>query len=145
MSNIPQITNTNSTLALEVAEYLVANGIGTQMGTDVFVGHFSVDPDQATMVFGAEAAQQEKYLDTQYTVIDVWCRSEASQTAECEQRAYNIFQLLHQLANIQIGANFYLYYMNATSNIQDMDRDNQARKLLKVTFRAMYRDTNGVS
>jgi hypothetical protein len=139
MPPIPVTTDT--TLSEEIANYLAANGIGT-VSEDIFVGHFTVDPDSCTMIFGAGAAEQEKYLDTQYTVVDVWTRSQSSKTKEGELRLYTIYQLLHQMQNYPIGDNFYVYFAYATSQVQDMDRDNQQRKLLKITFRFMYRDMN---
>ncbi len=130
-----------SSIVSEVMDLIQQAGIGTQ-GTDLFAGHMVPNPDNVVMVFSSGGGEQDMYLDTQYALIDVWVRDRHSDAGY--DKLLRIFEMLHRMGNVQLDR-YYLYFMHATSNILDMDRDSQTRKLYKITFRAIYRDTLVVS
>lgn len=125
----------------EITNLIQQSLIGT-IGTDIFIGHFPPDPDNAVMVLPVGGDEQDMYLDTNYALIDFWSRDRYSEVSY--DKLLRIFKQLHRLQNVQFG-HFYVYFIHATGNILDMDSDGQGRKLHKLTFRVIYRDTQLIS
>ncbi len=133
-----------SSITTEIINYLIAElpALALVPGTNVFAGHMIPEPDDVTMFFDASGQAQDEYLDTMYANIEIWTRDRASDVGY--DRLQQIFEVLHRTGNAHLGR-YYLYFLHATSNIMDMDRDQMDRKMYKITFRAIYRDTNLVS
>lgn len=133
-----------SSITTEVVNYTIANlpALALVPGTNVFAGHMIPEPDNVTMFFDAGGQAQDEYLDTMYANIEVWTRDRDSGLGY--DRLQQIFEVLHRQGNVQMGR-YYVYFLHATSNIMDMDRDQMERKMYKMTFRAIYRDTNMLS
>lgn len=130
-----------TSIVSEIVKLIESDGLAVS-GTDLFVGQMIPQPDNVVMMYAGGGQEQDMYLDTNYQLIDIWTRDRHSDVGY--DRLLRIFELLHRLGNVQLGR-YYLYFLHATSNILDMDRDAQGRKLHKITFRAIYRDTNVVS
>lgn len=125
----------------EISNILTARSVGVA-GVDLFIGEMPPDGDNMVMLFAAGGDTPDMYIDTKYATIDIWVRDRNSDGGY--SRLLLIFNILQRMQNVQL-TQYKLYFLHALTDILDMDRDAQGRKLYKITFRAIYRDTYGVS
>lgn len=130
-----------SNIVSEITDILTARHVGVP-GTDLFIGEFPPDGDNMVMVFAAGGDVPDMYVDTKYATIDIWVRDRNSDGGYT--RLLGIFNILQRMQNVKL-TQYYVYFLHAMTDILDMDRDAQGRKLYKITFRVIYRDTYGVS
>lgn len=128
----------------EIADYTASAlpALNLVAATNLFVGHMIPDPDDVTMFFDAAGPRQDQYLNTMHVNLEVWTRDRGGDISY--ERLNEIFELLHRLQNVQLER-YFLYWLEATTHIMDMDRDEMGRKLYKVAFHAIVRDTNMIS
>ena len=119
----------------EIADYLEDNGIGT-VGTDILIGDFSQDsPDGIYLVTVASPAPSNA-LDTEHHNVDIYCRFSSTSAGYDKLRA--VYDLLHRDANFTLTT-WYVYLAEARSQIEDLGRDSQDRKLLRLAFHFIAR------
>lgn len=130
------------TYAEEIARYIQNANVGLTIGSNFFIDHMPPETEDCTMLVTESGDMQDMYLDTRYQTIGLWVRSKRGDVAvnQLEQ----VLLKLHRLNNISLGQ-YYLYFCWATTGIVNLDNDSRRRRIYKVTFNTIYRDTNVVS
>ena len=133
-----------SSIESEIATFAINGlpGLSLVAATNTFLGHMIPEPDNVTMFMEVAGPAQDEYLNTQYATIEIWTRDDSADNGK--DRLQQIFEFLHRQGNVALGR-YYLYFMHATTRIMDMDRDQMGRKMYKITFKAIFRDTNMIS
>lgn len=72
-----------------------------------------------------------------FQLVDAWVRFE--RTDEAYSALISVRDILHQKKAYQME-DYYIYLSNAVSSIDSVGRDSNGNKLLKLTFRFIYRD-----
>ena len=129
-------------LVKEVSDFFQERGYGT-VGTDIFRGELPPSaPDNAILLVTAPSDAPDLYLETQYLTIDIWARNKSTQNAY--DTLETIFKGMHRRANFDLTS-YYVYFVHATGDIVDLEKDAQKRKLLKLSFRFIYRNKSLIS
>lgn len=115
--------------------------IGT-VGTDIFIEKLPADPANAILLVSIISPEPDMYLDTATLDFEVWSRNQSTKTAGDKLDA--VYRTLHRNHHKTLG-DYYIYFLHAQGGIDNFDEDNEGRKLLKQTYRAIYRDTRTVS
>lgn len=119
----------------DIAEKLEDEGIGT-VGTDVFIGELPKNVENGIMLVSSLSSEQDKYVDIREAYIDIWVRNKSSEDAIAKLES--IIDVLQRSANWQGDSNF-VYFGSMMSDVEDLDRDIQDRKLLRLSMRFIYR------
>ncbi len=122
-----------------IAEYLEDSGVGT-VGADIFIGDFPAEVSNCLMLVASAQKEQENYKDIREIAVDLWVRNKSTELAV--NKLFDCQQWLHLKSNYEITG-FHIYF-SGTTNIQDMDRDGENRKLGKISARFIYRDLNNI-
>lgn len=128
-------------LIRQLSGFLQSNGHGT-VGTDIFVEDMPYSPANSLMVMSNVSPAPDDYIDTETLNFEVWCRNESTKTASDKLSAVKV--LLHRFYHLTLGE-YYIYYIGATGNIENLTKDVDNRSLQKINFRAIYRNNNSVS
>ena len=129
-------------LIKETSDYFQERGYGT-VGSTIYRGELPASaPDNAILLVTAPSDAPDMYLETQYLTIDVWCRNKSTQAAY--DTLENIFKGMHRRANFDLTS-YYVYFVHATGDIVDFEKDAQKRKLLKLSLRFIYRNKSLIS
>lgn len=134
-------------LDTEVARDLATNGIGVFATTDpdtrtIFVGDLPATTNEAIYILTSPSPQPKKYVDTEYHVLDFWARSPSSVNAKALLR--KVYELYHGRYGFVLGK-WSVYYANALGQIQDVDRDENGGKLVRLSIQFTVRNLNHVS
>lgn len=124
-------------VALEVAEYLEDNSIGT-VGTDLFVDMLPDVQNDVFAVFTTGGSDPDIYLPTANPSFELLSRSESAQTA------YDLLEsavdLLHQKMNSTLVTNGnYYFYIFLNGEINNLGRDEKGRIEYSANFRCKVR------
>lgn len=121
----------------DIAEKLEDESVGT-VGTDIFIGEIPQDVDNALMLVAGVSGEQDPYVSQvrQYDV-EIWGRNVNAKNGY--DKIKEALEVLHTSYNYSIEDS-YVYLTKAISNIQDLDKDNNGRKLYKITIRVIYRE-----
>ena len=130
------------TYALQIATHLQNAGVGLTIGVNLFIDHMPPEAEDCVVLYTDSGSSQDMYLDTRHQNISLWSRSIRGDVAVSNLE--KALLVLHRLDNITIG-NYYLYFCYAISGIMGLDTDNRRRRIYKVTFNTIYRDTNVIS
>lgn len=130
-----------SLLLRNIGGLLDEYNIGT-VGTDLYIEKLPADPANAILLVSITSPEPDMYLDTQYLDFEVWIRNKSVKTGS--DVATSIYQLLHRHHHLTLG-DYFIYFIHAQSNIDNFDEDSEGRRLLKQSYRAIYRDTRTVS
>lgn len=133
-----------NTFSLELANYLQNNEtVGNLiLGENFWVDHMPPDNVDCVMLFTDSGMSQDMYLDTRYQNITFWVRNSRGDAAVATTE--QILLVLHRLNNVLLGR-YYLYFIYASTGIMNIDSDSRRRKIYKITFNAIYRDTSVIS
>lgn len=129
----------------DLADLLEDNELGTVYDGstgNIFLGELPKDATNGIYLIQASSPAPDAYIDTQYTNVDVWVRNASGNDAFRD--AYNVLLAIHRKANFSMG-NYYVYLATAISQPEDMDRDREGGKLVKITFNFIFRDINIIS
>lgn len=130
-----------SLLLSNIADYLEDNAIGV-VGTNIFIEKLPADPANAILLVSVLSPTPDLYLDTAYLDFEIWGRNQSSKTGgDVLSNAYTVLQRNHHLT---LG-DYYIYFIHAQGGIENYDEDTEGRKLMKQTYRAIYRDMRTVS
>lgn len=131
----------NSDFISQLATYFQTRGLGT-VGTDIFIGVLPLETENAIYLLASPSSPPHLYVDTLHYTVDVWARYNAYEDGrEILQRVMNTF---HRRANYDL-TDFHIYFSHMVGNIEDMDRDPESGKLLKIGLNFIYRNSNEVS
>lgn len=134
-------------LAKEIAELMDAANIGVYStanpdARNIFTGTFPEGISQGISIIESPSPPPEKYVDTEYLVLDFWSRSDST------DQAHNLLELVYGYFNRKNGystANWYIYNSAALGGIVDVDRDREAGKLYRLSVQFICRNLNNVS
>lgn len=132
-------------LTRAIAGFLADNGIGELFdGTngDIFVEELSPKPSNAIMLLSSPSQAPSNYLNTRTLNFDTWFRNQSTKTNDDNAQA--VFALLHRYHHLELS-NWYIYFIGATSDIENVGRDTMKRSILRIGFQAIYIDTGTVS
>lgn len=128
-------------LEQKIADELQTLGFGIQ-GQTLFIGQLPPDTDAGIFLVAAASPPPHEYLDTEFHVVDVWIRSDYTDYAyKTLQAVYNAY---HRRSNYPLG-DWYIYFSEALTTPQDMNRDLESGKLFKLSVQFECRNTNNVS
>lgn len=99
------------------------------MRTDLFVGEIPRDVDGLYML-ASPSPEPDKETGIIYQDVDFWTRYTNDATGFAKLRTvYNFFDRRHHYTT----NNYYVHFSHALTQIEDMDRDAEKAKLLKLT------------
>lgn len=134
-------TGINADFINNLVAFMVERNLGVP-NVSLYIGMLPTDASNAMFVVAGPSGAPNKYVDTLYYGVDVWARyNNYDDARNALQQVVNCF---HRRANYDI-TDFHIYFSHMVSNIEDMDRDPEAGKLLKVGLNFIYRNTNVVS
>lgn len=134
-------------LVYEFAQDLATHGIGT-FGTSnpddrtIFVGTMPVGIVEGVMISMVNSPPPERYIDTEYQIIDVWVKSPHS------DRAFDLMRRIYDTYNRRYHwdtASWHIYFSDAIGSTYDASRDGEGSKLLRLSLQFMCRNLNNVS
>lgn len=133
-------------LSREIANLLEANGLGSINGTEaartIWVGELPQAPVQGIILIESPSPPPHQYIDTQYTIIDIWVRHPNYPIAyELIQGVYN---QLHRRYAYTAGR-WYVSFSQALGGIVDVDRDIEGGKLLRLSVQFICRNLDNIS
>lgn len=137
-----------SMLTRELAFWLQNRGYGVYTTSDpsarnIFTGEMPYDsPAEGLLILEVPSPPPHQYVDTEYTVIDFWYRS--PKTDRGHAKLEEIYELFHRQYNLTLG-NWYIYFSRALGSIQDVDRDREFGKLLRLSVQFICRNLTHVS
>jgi len=126
----------NTYISNDIGQLLEDNGYGTQ-GSDLFIGDIPWDVDNGINILEIAGPEQRKFYRLYEADIEITVRNNSTQTAL--EKITDIMDFLHLKGNFQATSS-YVYFIHALSNREDVGRDENKRKLYKVTFRVIYRE-----
>lgn len=125
----------------EIATLLQQSGVGT-VGTNIYIGQLPQDVEDAIMLLAVPSPEPDKYTGIEYQDFDIWARFKT--TDDAYNKLHEIFLLLDRRDAYTLPS-YEVYFIHALGRIEDLDRDIEQRKLLKLSFRAIYRNLDLVS
>lgn len=130
------------TFMLEYGTYLSNAGVGLTIDDNLFIDHMPPEAETCVSLYTDTGAPQDMYLDTRYQTISLWSRHIRGDIAT--KQLEDALSVLHRLNNVSLGR-YYLYFSYATTGILGLGNDDRRRRIYKVSFNTIYRDTNVVS
>ncbi len=134
-------------LTTEFAIDMANHGIGVvgskatnQKG--IFIGEMPDEVNEGFLVVNVPSPQPQQYVDTEYTVIDIWSRS--PHTDRGMQMLREVYGLYHRRYNWTTN-NWHIYFSQALGSIVDMDRDINSGKLFRLSIQFISRNLNNIS
>lgn len=125
----------------DISTYLATNGVGTE-GTDLFIGELPNTQEDCVAIIAAPSPAPNPAIPIYDQIIDVWARY--GLTGAAYDKLLQVQSLLHLQSNYELE-NHHVYFSNAMSAIDDQGEDSESRKLLKLTVRFVYRETEQAS
>lgn len=122
-------------------------GIGI-FGTDdsadrnIFVGTMPVDVTEGIMLTMVNSPPPERYIDTEYQIIDIWVKSPKT------DRAFDIMRSIYNAYNRRYHwntDNWHVYFSDVLGSTYDASRNGEGSKLLRLSIQFMCRNLNNVS
>lgn len=122
----------------EICTYLATNsGARFTYGsgnTNLKLGELRSD-GQGVYAVTQSSAEPDKYTTVQYLQLDFWARNADSAVAEADLRF--IYNLFHKNQN-WTTTNFICFFSSAIGGIDDMDRDPEGCKLMRLGINFIY-------
>lgn len=118
----------------QVCEYLITQTDRFTFGQNsatLKVGELNSNVDGVRAIM-APSQQPEMEIPVEYFDVDFWAVNKSTPTAFDDLQ--EIYDILHQKDDFNFD-NWYIEFSHALGQIQDLDRDGQNRKLLKLSIR----------
>lgn len=114
----------------------------TTADRSIYVGELPEDVSEALWLVEVPSPPPHDYVDTEYTVIDFWARSQHTDRAHAilEQ----VFNNFHRRNGFRT-ANWTIYFSRAIGSIVDVDRDAESGKLFRLSVQFICRNLNNLS
>lgn len=128
-------------LEVEIAHEM-ATRLGMTTGTNVFIGEAPQDIVEYINVIAVPSPPSEKYINTEYVVIDFWSRSPHTDRSKALLR--NVFELYNRRYAYQTNS-WYIYFSHALGSIVDTDRDAEGGKLFRLSIQFTCRNITEIS
>lgn len=134
-------------LSYELALDMQSRGIGVFATSDptarnIFVGDLPQDVIEGIFIVQSPSPPPHQYVDTEYTVLDVWVRAPHS------DRAYNLIQSIYDTYQRRANwetTNWHVYLSHALGSYVDLDRDLEGGKMLRLSIQFICRNLNNIS
>lgn len=128
-----------SDIASEFADYLAEAGFGT-VGQNIFIG--AIRPDSEGLFIERIGGVLNNYVPMEQTTLDLYAYFESAETAITTLE--NIKRHIHRMHTVdRTGA--FIYTILLLGDIEDVSRDMEYRKIVKVTLQIHHRDTALIS
>jgi hypothetical protein len=131
----------SSYLLTEIAYRLQSNGIGT-VGTDLFIGDMPLDAPDGVYLLASPSDPPDNEVDWEYQNVDFYVRFKNTKLGYDKLRS--IYDNLQRDHHYQLAI-WYVALSEARGQVEDLDRDVQNRKILKQSFRFIYRNSTNIS
>lgn len=119
----------NTPIIQDIARFL-ADFTPFTLRTDLFIGEIPRDTDGIYMM-ASPSQSPDKETGVIYQDVDFWSRYTNDATGYAKlKEIYNFFDRRHHYTTNE----YYIHFSHAVSQIDDMDRDAQNAKLLKLTI-----------
>lgn len=119
----------------QICEYLADDSdrftYGSGTDKNLKVGDLTSDVDGVRAI-ATPAAAPEREIPVEFYNVDFWAVNRNTNTAMLDLR--EIFDLFHQKADYQLD-DFLVEFSEAVGVIEDLDRDGQNRKLLRLSLK----------
>lgn len=124
-------------IGLALANYLDLSGFGT-LGTDIFVSQI---PDGVNGIWVERiGGLQNNYVPMQEAVVNIYAKNTSA--ADAITLLENIKNHIHRMHTTNSGDNF-IYTMLVLGNVEDVSRDLEYAKIVKLTVQLTYKN-NGI-
>ncbi len=124
-------------IGLALANYLDASGFGT-LGTDIFVSQI---PDVVNGFWLERiGGLQNNYTPMQEAVVNIYAKNTSA--ADAVALLENIKNHIHRMHTTESGDNF-IYTMLVLGNVEDVSRDLEYAKIVKLSVQLVYKN-NGI-
>jgi len=124
-------------IGLALANYLDASGFGT-LGTDIFVSQI---PEGVNGIWVERiGGLQNNYVPMQEAVVNIYAKNTSA--ADAVTLLENIKNHIHRMHTTESGDNF-IYTMLVLGNVEDVSRDLEYAKIVKLTVQLVYKN-NGI-
>lgn len=124
-------------IGLALANYLDTSGFGT-LGTDIFVSQI---PDGVNGIWVERVGGlQNNYVPMQEAVVNIYAKNTSA--ADAITLLENIKDHIHRMHTTTAGDNF-IYTMLVLGNVEDVSRDLEYAKIVKLTVQLVYKN-NGI-
>lgn len=124
-------------IGLALANYLDTSGFGT-LGIDIFVSQI---PDGVNGIWVERiGGLQNNYVPMQEAVVNIYAKNTSA--ADAITLLENIKDHIHRMHTTTAGDNF-IYTMLVLGNVEDVSRDLEYAKIVKLTVQLVYKN-NGI-
>lgn len=120
----------------DVAGKIVSLGLGTAIGTDLFLGQMPDSPDVCVGVHAYGGAAPDDVTGCEYPKFQLQVRSTSPETAYA--KAYGLMKGLHSLRSVALGTTLY-HCITADSDPIPIGADGRGRWTYTVNF-SVYKE-----
>lgn len=134
-------------LIVEVGADMENHGLGlfspaNPSNRTIYYGEMPADLEEGLLLIDVPSPPPEKYIDTEYLVIDIWAKSPHTERAQTLLR--NVFNLYNRRNNYDLGS-WHVYNSHALGGLIDADRDRQGGKLYRLSVQFISRNLSNIS
>lgn len=126
-------------IAYEVAQYLDDAGFGT-LGTDIFVGQLPTETNGVYVI--RSGGGLNNYTPIIESIVEIYSAGMTAQTAL--QKIESIKNYIHRMYGTETD-NAYIYTFLVLGDVEDVLRDEEYKKLYKITLQVQHRNTLVIS
>lgn len=126
-------------IGYEIATYLADAGFGT-LNTDIFVGQIPTETEGLYVV--RTGGTLNYYLPVEESVLDIYAQYISAQT--CVQTLERVKRFIHRMIDTETE-NAVIYAVLALGDIEDVARDQEYKKVFKVTIQVRHRASSVIS
>lgn len=122
----------------EICEYIAENSARFTFGTgegNLKIGELTMGVN-GVFAIASPSPEPDRYTDVRTYNIDFWAVN--TNTPEAFDDLRIIYNLFHQGHDYETD-NFYIYFSHVNGQIDDLDRDGENRKLLRVSIEFLAR------
>lgn len=108
----------------------------------IFVGNMPPEVTEGIMLVMVNSPSPERYIDTEYQLIDVWVKSPKT------DRAFDIIREIYNAYNRRYNwgtDSWHVYFSDSIGSTYDASRNGEGSKLLRLSLQFMCRNLNNVS
>lgn len=126
-------------IAGEIATYLANANYGT-LGTSIFVGQIPAELNGLYVM--RTGGQLNNYLPIEETVVDIYCKDTSA--SDCVTTLESIKRYIHRM-HTTLTANAYVYSVLVIGDVEDVARDTEYAKIMKISVSVTHRSLGLIS
>lgn len=116
----------------QIHDYLETQGV-----TDLYIGDAPSSVGECVWIVGEPSPPPNPSIGYFEQFVSFWARYKS--TRDAKENLKTIFDLLHRKVSYKTES-AHIYLSAANTMIEDMDRDIEDRKLMRIGFRFIYRE-----